>query len=564
VDEKAATSVVVAEAVSMFLKNPALRWDGKTRQVNGSTIEQPGEWDVNILQKRATDGAELGTPYIFHKPGGFSIDGAFIPFDVRFEQHGVTLPPGIHWLSVDCESHVIMRKSVRTTLGNNSFWRLFLEDETGTTHESPAVPLLETKGDQSFAVRVIVPAQARTVSLALSYASMWGVTDGAMRLKRIAFEEKPGDRRWSKDWTIDLAGRQPPLEANAYNLWDYLIPAEDHVHRLSSGEWIFADHISDYRALIRKNRHFEDMHRRAGFIWRGADDSAEWQSPSGQRVPAAYVPATNGHWDEGGNYGHKWLPETMRVGDTFTSESWTTFHKRSDGTVLDRQQFTNHYRLAKHHAVYKGVRDVLEIEWRNGDPDKATPDEIFRVGKHKGYIEWERGHGGVRNAYERASDMGEVRQVRVDRRYQYSWLPLSSLQVEDVPVNPPAPPSDYGERIAALERDLSEVQQQVKTLVTLLEKVAINDAEPPATIALEQRVRDLETKIAQHDTRIATLFDRYEALDIGQVLTPSQMKTLGEALSKLTQAQTAYNAILRDAIDTVAAVFSIDTDEDAA
>jgi hypothetical protein len=416
---------------------------------------------------------------------------------------------------------------------------------------------------------------------------------------------------------------QPGDDDTVYDMQTFIFPLANRVHTLSTGEHIWADYRANGVIEQRKNEHVEAFVDHPRVILRTYDTSP---GRVGGRA-TLYLTTQNGFVGEAGaTWGHDWLPRTMRVGDTHATTAYTEFRYTDTGDTVPGRKYdgTYHFELAaveRNYIVPGSNISLAEVAILHGKDNAGSHFETWyfandtRIGV-RGLVGWKSNTTGQQSyitSYGGGKPAGKVRDVP-------SWLddmpkpPVATFDSEQGGVDVPnlTSPDIQWERVR-LDGGAVNVREQpagayrrtaepgevfdkargVSVRAPLggreytwlgiryedadgltafgwiadlpnIRLVAIDDAEPPADSELARRVRELETTVAQHDTRLATLFDRYDALDIGQVLTPSQMETLGEALNKLTHAQTAYNVILRDAIDTVAAIFSIDTDEDAA
>jgi hypothetical protein len=206
------------------------------------------------------------------------------------------------------------------------------------------------------------------------------------------------------------------------DMWQYLVPAEGNAHMLSSGELIFCETLSTRSALIRKNKHMEHIYLYTDptdgreYLMRGFDDSADYKGHK-----AAYIPTEGGPRGSGGRYGHHWMPRYVHLNQSFGSESYVSFYHRDSGALIESAgPAINYYRVVKLHPEWRGLQNVLQVEWRLGDENRPSPHEVYFLGKGMGYVGW--GEGTPRNLIQHQYDIHFVVAYGVFERYTYNWF----------------------------------------------------------------------------------------------------------------------------------------------
>ncbi len=214
----------------------------------------------------------------------------------------------------------------------------------------------------------------------------------------------------------------------AIDMWNFMVPSETHAHFLSSGEIIFRETLSERSALIRKNKHMEHLYLHTAngveYVMRGFDDSADYKGQA-----AAYIPTENNNREFGGLYGHKWLPRYVDDGEVFSSESYVSFYQRESGNLIELAgPAMNYYRIVTVHAEWRGLKNVVQVEWRVGNPDKAPADEVYFFGEGMGYVGW--GEGEPRNLWRETQDIHFARAYGVGDRYTYGWFDPATVKLQ--------------------------------------------------------------------------------------------------------------------------------------
>jgi len=178
------------------------------------------------------------------------------------------------------------------------------------------------------------------------------------------------------------------------------------------------DDVEKRRFFILKNENWEELWYDSAYIYRGTDTS-----PNATEVYQTF---------ENNQYGHRWLPRFMQVGQIFKTTPTIIFKNKFDGSPIPskpayQQTFT--LRLLNVHSertFNSGVivKDVIEIAGYDVDLEKtpnAEPFEVYYYAKKFGLVGW--WGRGVGNAF-----ISKTASMHSNSSIKLNWFTLPALQ----------------------------------------------------------------------------------------------------------------------------------------
>lgn len=356
--------------------------DGRQR-----IIEAPDHWTWVYTPKTDDPGA---VPSVYHRSPGMSISGGYIPWHGGFEQE-VQFVQGQRYLG----RGAIVPTFQFTSGGNFSQdiqFRFVITDDSGNNHTSDWLSSNDPnwQGKQHEMLWVFEPQRSFMGKFRFECWVKWGNTNGDMQFSAIQMQRAPSDYRDDIVAKIGSAGdvkaaastatkpskpttsTQPQTETPMLleiDILDY-IRGDGRVYDVefqfpgntySSGVERMQTQIEGRRFFHVKggpgaNEHnWEELWYDNQFIWRGTDIS-----PNEEEY---YITQTEGQ------YGQKWIPRIIRIGDKHLAVPLVTFRYKSNGQNVsgkDPYHFGHWIELKKIHHSYKfesGITldDVVEL-----------------------------------------------------------------------------------------------------------------------------------------------------------------------------------------------------------
>jgi murein DD-endopeptidase MepM/ murein hydrolase activator NlpD len=192
-----------------------------------------------------------------------------------------------------------------------------------------------------------------------------------------------------------LKGKNPPVQkhvqhGHSFDIASYVLGGKHQIevqHPGAGTESVeMQHHGNDYDFV--KNRNFERLHLKDGFIWRSIDISPG-PAPDYSSRPG------DDRWYtqfDAGKKMSKWCPKSMSVGETWVGKPHTVqFFFKSDchkdaansGSATNKITFVNHHESKTWNGIT--VKDVIEL--------KSGTGETFYFAKDYGMVAWESAWG---------------------------------------------------------------------------------------------------------------------------------------------------------------------------